>query len=248
MQVLFQKIKELENINKKLNNNAPLFNNILNIPNTMNMLEITNKYIKILCLFLLNHLFIYSTKDFVPLIIKNIKKGASYDKSSSPQESLILVALFKAISSLYNEMNLNNENKKEDDSFIMLDILFSEYLNNDIEIDTSTTGSLNELLIKVLREYLSSNLNSCLSKEKKKLYIMGNIKKVFLYNCFEIDNLIPNDFCIKQMINKRIIVNLIQRYLFVLISYFIYYRKNVDCLKYFNEFYSKYNNAVAPII
>ena len=246
MQVLFQKIKELENINKKLNNNAPLFNNILNIPNTMNMLEITNKYIKILCLFLLNHLFIYSTKDFVPLIIKNLKKGASYDKSSSPQESLILVALFKAISSLYNEMNLNNENKKEDDSFIMLDNLFSEYLNNDIEIDTSTTGSLNELLIKVLREYLSSNLNSCLSKEKKKLYIMGNIKKVFLYNCFEIDNLIPNDFCIKQMINKRIIVNLIQRYLFVLISYFIYYRKNVDCLKYFNEFYSKFNNAVDP--
>ena len=244
LQVLFQKIKELENINKKLNNNSPIYNNIINIPNSMNMQEITNKYIKILCLFLLNHLFIYSTKDFIPLIIKNLKKGASYEKASSPQESLIIVALFKSISSLYNEMNLNSKDNKEDDSFIMLDNIFSEYLNNDIEIDTSTTGSLNELLIKVLREYLSSNLNSCLSKEKKKLYIIGNIKRVFLYICFDIDNLIENNFCIKQMIKKRIIVNLIQRYLFVLISYFIYYRKNIDCLKYFNEFYSKYNNAI----
>ena len=246
IQVLFQKLKEIEKISKQLNKSASIYNNILNIPSTNIMHEITDKYIKILCLFLLNHLFIYSTKDFIPLIIKNLKKGTTFDKSSSPPESLILVALFKSISSLYIEMNFKDQSKNEDDSFIMLNIIFSEYLNNEIDIDTSTLGSLNELLIKGMREYLSSNLNNCLSKEKKKLSIIGNIKKVFLYNCFEIDNLIENNFCIKQMIKKRIIVNLIQRYLFVLISYFIYYRKNIDCLKYFNEFYTKYNNAVDP--
>ena len=243
IQVMFQKIKELENINKTINNDTIIFNII---PNTIIMNDITNKYMKCLGLLLLNHLFIYSPKDFIPLVIKNVKKGGSFDKSSSPQESLILVALFKSISSLYIEMNSSNEINREDNSFIMLDNIFSEYINNEIDVDTSSLGSLNELLIKELRFYLSSNLNNCLSKEKKKLSIIGNIKKVFLYNCFEIDNLIENHFCIRQMINKKIIVNLIQRYLFVLISYFIYYRKNIDSLKYFNEFYLKYNNATAP--
>ena len=242
MQVLLQKMKDLENINQKLNN---VDNYLFNIPNANIIYEITNKYIKVLCLFLLNRLYIYSTTDFIPLIIKNSKKGVNFDKSSSPQESLILVALFQSISSLFIEINYDKiQNNKCDESFIMLDILFSEYVNNEIDIDTSTLGSLNELLIKDLRSYLSSDLNNCLSKEKKKLSIISNIKKVFLYNCFDIDNYIENHICIKQMIKTKIIANLIQRYLFVLISYFIYYRKNVDCLKYFNEFYSKFNNAV----
>ena len=244
MQVLLQKMKDLENINQKLNN---VDNYLFNIPNANIIYEITNKYIKVLCLFLLNRLYIYSTTDFIPLIIKNSKKGVNFDKSSSPQESLILVALFQSISSLFIEINYDKiQNNKCDESFIMLDILFSEYVNNEIDIDTSTLGSLNELLIKDLRSYLSSDLNNCLSKEKKKISIIGNIKKVFLYNCFDIDNYIDNDFCIKQMIKSKIISNLIQRYLFVLISYFIYYRKSIDCLKYFNEFYLKYNNAVKP--
>ena len=243
MQALFQKIKELEEINKKFNINIPY------IPNTGNIREITNKYIKCLCLFLLNHLFIYSPSDFIPLIIKKLKKEATFGQSSSPPESLIIVALFKSISSLYVELNsennINNGVKTEDNSsFIMIDKLFSEYLNNEIEIDTSNLGSLNELLIKELRDYISSNLNNCLSKEKRKLSIIGNIKKVFLYNCFEIDNLRENEHCIKTMMQKKIIINLIQRYLFVLISYFIYYGKNIDCLEFFNEFYKKYNNAI----
>ena len=244
MQALFQKIKELENITSKLNNG--IFINT--IPNTNIIHEITNKYMKCLCLFLLNHLYIYSNRDYIPLAIKNIKKEATYDKSSTPQESLILVTLFKSISSLFFEINPDNniDNSKikiEDDSFRMLDNIFKEYLNNGIEIDTSNLGPLNELLIKELRFYLSPNLNNCLSKEKKNLSILRNIKKVFLYNCFDIDNLFTNDSCIKKMINSKIIVNLIQRYLFVIISYFIYYGKNIDCLKYFNEFYNKYNNA-----
>ena len=144
MQALLQKMKDLESINQKLNNYD---NNIFTIINTNIAFEITNKYMKVLCLFLLNHLFIYSTKDFIPLVVKNLKKGTNFDKSSSPQESLILVTLFKSISSLYIEINFNSENKKNDDeSFTMLDILFSEYINNEIEIDTSTLGSLNELL------------------------------------------------------------------------------------------------------
>ena len=239
MQVLFQKIKELEDINKKINHN----NNIPNIPNSSSIYDITNKYMKCLCLFLLNHLFIYSTKDFIPLLIKNVKIGGNFDKKSSPQDSLILVALFNSISSLYYEMNPNDNKNEEKHSFIMLDRIFSEYLNNGIDIDTSTLHPLNELLIKDLRNYLSCNLNNCLSKEKKNLSILGNIKKVFLYNCFEIDNLIENHTCIKQMINKKIIVNLIQRYLFVLISYFIYYGKDIDCLGEFNEFCTTYNKA-----
>ena len=238
IQALFQKIKELEDINKKLNNNLILFS----IPNIITIQDITKKYMKCLCLFLLNNLFIFSTRDFIPLTIKSLKKEANFDKTSSPQESLIIVALFKSISSLYKE--INSEDNNEDVSFIMLDNLFHEYLNNDIEIDTSNLGPLNEILIKDLRNYLSSNINSCLSKEKKNTTIIGNIKKVFLYNCFEIDNLIDNDFCIKTMIKKKIIVNLIQRYLFVLLSYFVYYGKNIDCLKYFNDFYSNYNNAI----
>ena len=242
MQALFQKIKELEDINKKFNIN------ISYIPNIATIREITNKYIKCLCLFLLNHLFIYSPRDFIPLITQSLKREASFGQMSTPPESLIIVALFKSISSLYIELNhdnnSNNNIKEEESSFIMVDILFSEYLNNEIDIDTSNLGSLNEILIKELRDYLSSNLNNCLSKDKKKLSIIGNIKKVFLYNCFEIDNFRENEHCIKIMIQKKIILNLIQRYLFILISYFIYYGKNVDCLQFFNEFYKKYNNAI----
>ena len=201
MQALFQKIKELEEINKKFNIN------ISYIPNIATIREITNKYMKCLCLFLLNHLFIYSPRDFIPLITQSLKKEASFGQMSTPPESLIIVALFKSISSLYIEINydnnLKNNIKEEESSFIMLDILFSEYLNNGIDIDTSNLGSLNELLIKELRDYLSSNLNNCLSKDKKKLSIIGNIKKVFLYNCFEIDNFRENEHCIKIMIQKK---------------------------------------------
>ena len=242
MQALFLKIKELEEINKKFNIN------ISYIPNIATIREITNKYMKCLCLFLLNHLFIYSPRDFIPLITQSLKKEASFGQMSTPPESLIIVALFKSISSLYIEINydnnLKNNIKEEESSFIMLDILFSEYLNNGIDIDTSNLGSLNELLIKELRDYLSSNLNNCLSKDKKKLSIIGNIKKVFLYNCFEIDNFRENEHCIKIMIQKKIILNLIQRYLFILISYFVYYGKSIDCLQFFNDFYKKYNNAI----
>ena len=110
MQALLQKMKDLESINQKLNNYD---NNIFTIINTNIAFEITNKYMKVLCLFLLNHLFIYSTKDFIPLVVKNLKKGTNFDKSSSPQESLILVTLFKSISSLYIEINFNSENKKK---------------------------------------------------------------------------------------------------------------------------------------
>ena len=242
MQALFLKIKELEEINKKFNIN------ISYIPNIATIREITNKYMKCLCLFLLNHLFIYSPRDFIPLITQSLKKEASFGQMSTPPESLIIVALFKSISSLYIEINydnnLKNNIKEEESSFIMLDILFSEYLNNGIDIDTSNLGSLNELLIKELRDYLSSNLNNCLSKDKKKLSIIGNIKKVFLYNCFEIDNFRENEHCIKIMIQKKIILNLIQRYLFILISYFVYYGKSIDCLQFFNDFYKKYNYAI----
>ena len=237
MQALFIKIKQLEDIYKKINNINSLSNDGLN---SGILYDITNKYMKILCLLLLNHLFIYSTNDFIGLIIENLKKG---NKQTSPPESLILVALFKSISSLYVENNINffPKNENEEESFIMFDKIFSEYINNEIEIDTGSLGSLNELLIKELRVYLSPNSDNCLSKEKKKLSIIGKIKKAFLYNCFDIDNLIDNDFCIKTMINKKIIINLIQRYLLLLISYFIYYGKNIDCLQYFNDFYNNYN-------
>ena len=96
-------------------------------------------------------------------------------------------------------------------------------------------GSLNELLIKYLRSYLSSDLKNCLSKEKKKLSIIINIKN-FLYNRFDIGNYIGKNNFIKQMIKSKIIANLIQRYLFFLISYFIYSWKNIDFLKYLMNF------------
>ena len=250
LQVLFMKLKELENIYNRLYCN----NNIIEISNWRNLIEITNKYMKCICLFLLNHLFIYNTNDYIPLVPNNHpKKTCNYSQKSAPQESLILVSLFKLISSLYIEnnkyfnyinihSNKNNDDKSNNEVIIMFHSLFSEILNNDIVIDTSNLGSLNEIIIKDLRFYLSPNCNNCLSKDKKDLSIISNLKKVFLYNCFDIDNLIENDFSIKNIVKKKLIINLIQRYLFLLISYFIYYGKEINCVKIFNEFYVNYNH------
>ena len=240
--------KEFEEIYKNINKNNNIYMNN-DILNTRNLFDITNKYIKCLSLFLLNQLFIYSTNDFIPLILNNNQIKNMKNKISAPQESLILVSLFKLVSSIYiennktfnlNNINSNNETKC-DDAFIMYNIIFSEYLNNDLEIDTQNFGSLSEMIIKDLRFYLSTNSNNVLSKEKKNLSIISNLKKVFLYNCFDIDNLIENDFCIRKIINKKIIMNLIQRYLYVLISYFIYYGKEFNCLQNFNDFYENFN-------
>jgi len=252
MQVLFMKLKELENIYKQLD-----YNNIIEICNWRSLIEFTNKYMKCICLFLLNHLYIYNTNDYIPLVSNNNpKKTCKYSQKSTPQESLILVSLFKLISSLYienntyfNYNNINNNddksNQKNNEAIIMFHTLFSEFLNNEIVIDTNNLGSLNEIIIKDLRFYLSSNENNCLSKEKKNLSIISNLKKAFLYNCFDIDNLVENDFSIKNIVNKKIIINLIQRYLFLLISYFIYYGKEINCVKIFNDFYVKHNHIKA---
>ena len=253
LQELFIKLKELETIYNQLYCN----NNIIEFCDLRNLIEIMNRYMKCICLFLLNHLFIYNTNDFIPLVsYNNPKKTCKNNKASTPQESLILVSLFKLISSLYiennkyfNYININNNKINDDKSnqsnnevIIMFHSLFSEFLSNEIVIDTNNLGSLNEIIIKDLRFYLSPNCNNCLSKEKKNLSIISNLKKVFLYNCFDIDNLIENDFSIKIIINKNLIINLIQRYLFLLISYFIYYGKEINCVKIFNEFYVNYNH------
>ena len=210
------------------NNNMNISNDILN---TRNLYEITNKYIKCLSLFLLNYLFIYSTNDFIPSIRNNQKHMSN--NNSAPQESLILAALFKLVSSLYIENNQNiipqntQDNKNNNDALIMYNTIFSEYLNNNLEIDTNLLGSLSEITIKDLKFYLSTNSNNCLSKEKKNLSIISNLKKAFIYNCFDIDNHIENAICIKNIINKKMVINLIQRYLYVLITYFIYYGKEL---------------------
>ena len=254
LQELIMKLKELETIYKQIYCN----DNIIEICNWRNLIEITNKYMKCICLFLLNHLFIYNTNDFIPLSVNNNpKKACNYSKKTTPQESLILVSLFKLISSLYiennkyfNYININNKKNNDDKSnqstnneaIIMFHAIFSEFLNNEIVIVTENLGSLNEIIIKDLRFYLSQNCNNCLSKEKKNLSIISNLKKFFLYNCFDIDNLIENNFSIKNIVNKKLIINLIQRYLFLLISYFIYYGKEINCVKIFNEFYVNYNN------
>ena len=246
LQEFLSKQKELEGIYKYMNqnNNMNISNDILN---TRNLYEITNKYIKCLSLFLLNHLFIYSTNDFIPSIRNNQKHMSN--NNSVPQESLILAALFKLVSSLYIENNQNiipqntQDNKNINDALIMYNTIFSEYLNNNLEIDTNLLGSLSEITIKDLKFYLSTNSNNCLSKEKKNLSIISNLKKAFIYNCFDIDNHIENAICIKNIINKKMVINLIQRYLYILITYFIYYGKELNCLKYFNEFYTNFNNV-----
>ena len=254
LQELFIKLKEFENIYKKLFNN----NNSIEICNWRNLIEITNKYMKCICLFLLNHLFIYNTNDFIPLVVNNNpKKTCNYSKKSTPQESLILASLFKLISSLYIESNnrfnyinnINNYINKDDKTsqsnnevIIMFHIIFSEFLNNEIVIDTGNLGSLNEIIIKDLRFYLSPNGSNCLSKEKKNISIISNLKKAFLYNCFDIDNLMENNISIQNIINKKLVVNLIQRYLFFLISYFLFYGREINCVKIFNEFYENFNH------
>ena len=164
LQALLTKQKELEDIYKVIHSNN--FNNMNNdILNSRNLYEITNKYIKCLSLFLLNHLFIYNTNDFIPLIISNNNnpRKRNNNKMSAPQESLILVSLFKLISSIYleNNKNIYNNNSNNDnldnDALIMFNAIFSEYLNNNIDIETRILGSLNEILMKDLRFYLSYN-------------------------------------------------------------------------------------------
>ena len=75
LQAFLSKQKDLEDIYKHINANNINMNINLNmnidILISRNLFEITNKYIKCLSLFLLNHLFIYSTNDFIPLIISN---------------------------------------------------------------------------------------------------------------------------------------------------------------------------------
>ena len=247
LQTFLSKQNELQEIYRKIflsDNNDSLHMNIYFL-NLNNLYEITNKYTKCLCFFLLNNLFIYSTNDFMPIILNN--KQSKQRNITSPQESLILASLFKLISSIYVENNKNlkdnNDNNNIKEVMIMFNIIFSEYLNNSCEIDTNNLGSLSEILLKDLKFYLSLNSNNVLSKEKKNLSIISNLKKAFLYNCFDIDNLIDNNFAIKKIVGYKIIINLIQRYLSLLITYFICYGKEINCLKNFNEFYTKYNNA-----
>ena len=264
LQALFIKQRELENIYKQIytNNNMNINIDILNIKN---LYKITNKYIKCLSLFLLNHLFIYSTNDFLIIYTNPRKNNITGNKKSTPQESLILASLFKLISNLYieneksyninnnsnnnininiNNNNISNNNNNKDldnDALVMFNIIFSEYLNNNVSINTNIEGSLSTILIKDLKSYLSSNINNCLSKDKKILSIISNLKKVFLYNCFDIDSHMDIDFSIKKIVNEKITINLIQRYLFLLISYFIYYNTQINCVAYFNDFYENFN-------
>ena len=240
LKALFDKEKELVSTKKKLLSSISNFNtNNIFIPSLLK--EITNKYMKCLNLFLLIRLFLCDPINFLSKK-NNFSKGRIVEYE--PKESLIFMALYELTSNLYKDFNSkNNKNEINNDSIDMLNIIFNEYLYNDLcEIDTSNLGKLNEITIKNLRTYLSKDSNNCLSKEKKEISIISNIKKYFIYSCFDINNELENDPTIKNVIKEKILIHLIHRYLFVLICYFIHCNKETNCLKYFNDFYENFND------